>query len=196
MSLRDLLYLCAYCGDDTRIVREKVRCESCGRTYEVPAGSKRVRVADPDGTVTMASYGDLADRIASASRASTTHPADAVARFANVEHPVHHLGELLGFFEERGPGLPGRLTLADTTLRLDATDDGEVHEWPLRDLRAVQTASGAIQVATRDGVLISFRMLSDSPRRWEHALKDRLRDVWRTEDRGEITEFQPRIRSR
>lgn len=195
MSLRDLLYLCAYCGDDTRIVREKVRCESCGRTYEVPAGSRRVRVADPGGTVTMASYGDLADRIASAGRASTTDPADAVARFASVEHPVHHLGELIGFFEERGPGLPGRLTLADTTLRLDAAD-GEVHEWPLRDLRAVQTASGAIQVATRDGILVSFRMLSDSPRRWEHALKDRLRDVWRAEDRGEITEFQPRIRSR
>lgn len=195
MSLRDLLYLCAYCGDDTRIVRETVRCDSCGRTYEVPAGSRRVRVADADGTATMASYDDLADRIASATGASTTHPADAVARFARVEHAVHHLGELIGFFEERGAGLAGRLTLAETTLRLDATD-GEVHEWPLRDLRAVQTASGAIQVATRDGILISFRMISDSPRRWEHALKDRLQHVWRTEGRGEITEFQPRIRSR
>ena len=195
MSLRDLLYLCAYCGDDTRIVRETVRCESCGRTYKVPAGSRCVRVADPDGTVMMASYSDLANRIASASRASTTHRAEVIARFASVEHPVHHLGELIGFFEERGPGLPGRLTLADATLRLDAAD-GEVHGWPLRDLRAVQTASGAIQVATRDGILISFRMLSDSPRRWEHALKVRLQHVWQREDRGEITEFQPRIRSR
>ena len=195
MSLRDLLYLCAYCGGDTGIAGETVRCESCGRTYEVPPGSRRVRVADTDGMATMASYGDLADRIATTTRASTTDPADAVARFASIEHPVHYLGELIGFFEERGPGLPGRLTLADTTLRLDAAD-GEVHEWPLRDLRAVQTASGAIQVATKDGMLISFRMLSDSPRRWEIALKARLQDVWRAEQRGEITEFQPRIRSR
>ena len=195
MSLRDLLYLCAYCGADTGLVRETVHCTSCGRTYEQEAEADRVRVTDLQGAKTTIGHDELVDRIASATEDSTTLSTPAAARFSNVEHQVHYLGELIGFFEESGPSLPGRLVLEDARLRFEAPE-GEVHEWALRDLRAVQTASGAIQVSSREGVLVSFRILSDSPRRWEQALKERLRRVWRGEDRGEIIEFQPRIRSK
>lgn len=194
MSLRDLLYRCAYCGAATHSDSETVHCEGCGRRYGQSAGRGSIEVTDPQGAARTASYRELADRIAAVSEDSRTLTARAAARFSGAEHPVRYQEELIGFFEEWGGELPGHLVLEEARLRFEP-DQGAGREWALRDVRAVQTASGAIQISPPEGGVVSFRMLRDSPRRWELALKDRIRRVWRAEDRGEIVEFQPRIRS-
>jgi hypothetical protein len=88
------------------------------------------------------------------------------------------------------------------TLALDGTelsfreDGGGRHGWRLADLRALQGSSSEVQVSPASGGLVAFRLAEDSPRRWEEALKAGLRAVWRHQGRGEIVEFQPRIRGR
>ena len=194
MSLRDLLYRCAYCGADTGMEAETVHCKGCGRTYSRRVDGDGIRVVEPGGREATASYGEIVERIATIPGESGAISTPAIARFSEAEHPVRFRRELLGFFEEWGPGVSGRLVMDDVSLRFEP-DEGELHEWALRDLRALQTASSAIQISPRGGTLVSFRLLRDSPRRWEKLLKEQLRKVWHSEDRGEIIEFQPRIRS-
>ena len=194
MSLGDLLYRCAYCGSGTCTESETVRCEGCGRTYDRGKDGDGIRVAELGGRQVTASYREIVERIATIPGESGTISTPAVVRFSDTERPVRYRSQLIGFFEERGPSHSGRLVLDGVSLRFEP-DEGELHEWALRDLRAVQTASSAIQISSQGGTLVSFRLLRDSPRRWENLLKERLRRVWRSEDRGEIIEFQPRLRS-
>ncbi len=173
---------------------DTVRCEGCGRTYDRGEDGDGIRVAEPGGREATASYREIVERIATIPGESGTISTRAAVRFSDTERPVRYRSQLIGFFEERGPNHSGRLVLDGVRLRFEP-DEGASHEWALRDLRAVQTASSAIQISPQGGTLVSFRLLRDSPRRWEKLLKERLRRVWRSEDRGEIIEFQPRIRS-
>jgi hypothetical protein len=75
-------------------------------------------------------------------------------------------------------------------------DSGAFEEWPVSDLRALQGSSSELQISPASGGIVAFRLASDSPRRWEERLKGLLRAHWEREGRGEIIEFQPRIRGR
>ena len=195
MPLADLIHRCLFCGADTVQGKDGgAHCRGCERIYRSPASGDGFVVQVPNGPDLQLATGDLIDQL----RSLETHAAPleslAVARFSRLERPVRYRGAIVGFYEERGPDRPGRLKLDDRSVQF-AEESGEQNRWPLTDLRAVQTASGSIQMSPLEGDLVSFRILDGSPRRWEEVLKGRLRDVWRLEGRGEIIEFQPRIRT-
>jgi hypothetical protein len=104
-------------------------------------------------------------------------------------------GDLLGFAERFGRPVKGTLGLSDSGLSF-MEETGTRHEWPIGEIRALQGSSSEIQVSPAAGGVIAFRLAADSPRRWEEALKERLRALWLRQNRGEISEFQPRIRGR
>ncbi len=196
MSLADLLYRCPFCGADTEGgTSAEVRCPACRRVYDSGVTGSGLRVRDPHGSDSNAGIGALVDRLGSLEPDDSILESSAVARFALGERPVRYRSALIGFYEEQGDDRPGRLLLDGEALRFDEPS-GETHRWALLDLRAVQTASAAVQIFPLGGVLVSFRLLDDSPRRWEEVLKARVRSVWRAEGRGEILEFQPRIRTK
>ena len=196
MSLRDLIHRCPSCGESTlQRDAEGVDCTGCRRVYRQADDGDGFRVTDQDGEHIELGVGDLVDQMSGLGEDSGLLHASAIARFAFAEQPVRYRGALIGFFEERGRDVAGKLDLDDETLRF-REEDGELHEWGLLDLRAVQTASAAVQISPLEGGLVSFRVLEDSPRRWEETLKARLRKRWRAAGRGEILEFQPRIRAR
>ena len=196
MPLTDLIYRCPFCG--TATVKGKgveAHCPGCERVYQPATTGDGLRVRGPDGSDLEIEVGALLDRTGSLGGDGTVLESSALASFAYSERPVRYRDALIGFFEERRPSRPGQLRLDDRTVQF-TEGSGELHEWSLLDLRAVQTASAAVQISPLVGGLVSFRILDDSPRRWEEALKSRLRSVWRDEGRGEIFEFQPRIRTR
>ena len=69
-------------------------------------------------------------------------------------------------------------------------------EWPLLDIRALQGSSSSLQISPLEGGVVTFRFEEESSRRWEELLKAGLRRMWSEAGRGEIAEFQPRIRVR
>lgn len=75
-------------------------------------------------------------------------------------------------------------------------EGGLLEEWPLLDIRAVQTSSSSLQISPQGGGVVQFRFQGDSPRRWEDLLRRTLREAYRRAGRGEILEFQPRIVTR
>ena len=198
MPLTDLIYRCPFCG--TATVKGKgveAHCPGCERVYRQATTGDGLRVRGRDGSDLEIEVVALLDRTGSLGEDEdgTVLESSALASFAYSERPVRYRDSLIGFFEERGPSRPGQLRLDDRTVQF-TEPSGELHQWSLLDLRAVQTASAAVQISPLAGGLVSFRILDDSPRRWEQTLKARLRSVWREEGRGEIIEFQPRIRTR
>jgi len=54
----------------------------------------------------------------------------------------------------------------------------------------------SLQIGMRYMGTLQFTFPASSTFRWEELLQHLLREVWRREDRGEITEFQPRLTAR
>lgn len=119
--------------------------------------------------------------------------ADATMRVATRELPVREAGALIGFFEALGPRRKGRVLL-DREAVVFSEVQGVEHRWPLLELRALQSSSSSVQISPRAGGVVTFRFGTDSPRRWEEFLRRALREAWAQAGRGEIREFQPRIR--
>ena len=69
-------------------------------------------------------------------------------------------------------------------------------QWPLDQITAVQPTSSALQIKARAQPVAAIRFLEGSVRLWEDRLQTAIRDLWRRAGRGEITEFQPCIRTR
>ncbi|MEX2294880.1 MAG: hypothetical protein WD804_01065 [Gemmatimonadota bacterium] len=205
MSLRDLIYLCPFCGGDP--VEEKgmrLRCPKCERTFEEVVRSAKIRVEFPSGEGEDIAPGALARRVeeaGSGTRRATTRSGElafesrASARIAKVEEPVFHGKEVVGFIERRGSPRAGTLLLAGDRVRFEM-DEGGVMEWPLLDIRALQGSSSSLQISPLEGGVVTFRFEEESSRRWEELLKAGLRRMWSEAGRGEIAEFQPRIRVR
>lgn len=188
--------------------------ESSGERREVPAVELADAIEDRGGPLTRARdpEGRLLYRARTESR--TTHR----------EKPVWHKGELLGSAEVRGPTRPGILAIDEDALELfppgsaggeggSAPGDGDEarrgpadlqdlgssgrepwQRWPLLEIRAVQTSSSSLQISPAEGGVVEFRFPGDSTRRWESLLHHALRQAFRRAGRGEIVEFQPRIR--
>lgn len=205
MSFVDLLYRCPICGADGMEEHGSrgARCDACERVFEHVPEIDGVHMVDANGSQHTL---DLAEMIANVSERDTSGEdagtgigegpeASVVTRFARNEKPVRYRDALLGFVERRGSPRAGTLRLAGDTLEFTETA-GRRHVWPLLDLRAVQTASSALQISPLRGGVVTFAMVDDSPRRWEDLLRDRLKSAWRSAERGEIIEFQPRIRTR
>jgi hypothetical protein len=200
MPLVDLIYRCPLCGADAmREENDRVAgCRACARVYEHIPERGRIRVEGQDGSVFEVDADELVAGAARADKGEVAAPVvavDAVARVARDEEAVTYRQSLIGFVESRGPALSGRLTLhAD---RIDFKPDaGATRSWALLDVRAIQTASASVQISPLEGGVVTFRILGDSPRRWEELIRTRIRDAWRAAGRGEILEYQPRIRTR
>lgn len=195
MALVDLLYRCPFCGADTQPDGEAALCAACERSYVMGGGGGNVLVSGTGSGGAELGLGALIDRMEGWGDEGHALESSAVARFALKEWPVRYQNAIVGFFEERGSKIAGTLRLGQREIRF-AEEAGPSHEWLLLDLRAVQTASAAIQISPPEGGLVSFRLIGDSPRRWEDSLKQRIRRLWHSAGRGEIREFQPRIRAR
>ena len=214
MPLTYLLYRCPRCGHDPMGgEKDESLCPACGTWFGRAGAGALIRVREASGK-----EWEIPSRLLAASIQALGGPgprardrqgriryeAEAEARVAGEEAPFRFRGELLGFAERLGAGVPGVLEITDEALTFSPTVTSESHSgsegigrsWPLLDIRAVQTSSSALQISPRDGGLVQFRFRLDSPRRWEELLHLALREAYRGAGLGEITEFQPRIWAR
>jgi len=204
LALTDFLYRCPHCGTDP-LEGEKTRasCRACGSRFEAAPRDGGIHIVSREGTWIDPAWKLAADMekqgapLPESSRHESefAHEALARARFSNRQDPLRHRGRLLGFVERFGPPVKGTLRITPDLLRFDARDRTS-HEWPLGRIRALQAASSSVQITLDRAVLVSFRLEDDSTRRWEELLSHALRQLWRREGRGEIVEFQPRIRAK
>lgn len=205
MSLVDFLYRCPECGaDPISATRHGATCTACGSSFAPAPGGEGIRVRTPTGErqAPLAELGWAVERHggplprAKDPDGSLAYEAPAVLRIARSEEPVYHEGQLLGFTEQFGPPVAGVLRVVPRELRFREPGGAPSHRWALRDVRALQASSSSVQLSLPDVGVVLFRFSEDSPRRWEALLGHALREVWRGLGRGEIVEFQPRIRVR
>lgn len=208
MALKDLIYLCPFCGaDPTAAAGPSVRCPNCGRTFEAGGPRARIRVEGGHGgepselTVATLLRGIEARGGALAGSrqpdGSLFRRARVRVRVAHEERAVRFRDRLLGYYERFGPGRAGTLSLEGGTIEFrPSAGAGGPMRWAIEDLRALQTSSSAVQISPGAGGVVLFRFVDESPRRWDDLLRGALRERWRELGRGEILEFQPRIRAR
>jgi hypothetical protein len=188
--------------------------ELSGERREVPAAELADAIEERGGPLTRARDGE----------GLLLYRARTETRTTRREKPVWHKGELLGFAEVRGPTRSGILTIDEEALEFlpsgpaggaggSASDEGGEgkqgpadlqspgsaarepgQRWLLLEIRAVQTSSSSLQISPAEGGVVEFRFPGDSTRRWESLLHYALRQAFRRAGRGEIVEFQPRIR--
>lgn len=207
MTLRNLLYRCARCGQDPVTGRgDRVRCPACGALYERGGGEAAIRVRTPDGESARVPAIRLTEAIRDlGGPLPAARQEDGALRFrsrvrvrrSREEDAVRYRGRLVGFFEKLGPVRSATLHLVDDALELRDGESGAVTDrWSLLDLRAVQSSSSSVQIYTVDGELVQFGFPDESPLRWEALLHEVLRRAYRRAGKGEIVEFQPRIVTR
>ena len=200
----DLLYLCPACGAEGMEGKgSEATCPGCGTRFATTGRGQQIRVSAPHHGSQVVAAHELASRIEArdpvlqAIRQGTgevLRRAGALLSLAVGEAPVRRGDGVLGFVEEFGPPAVGQLDLTSDGLTF-RSEDADVHEWRLRDLTALQAASSSLQLAQPGRPLASFRFQDDSTRRWEWLVREAIRIVWREAGRGEVDEFQPRIRA-
>lgn len=167
-----------------------------------------IRVREPSGALsersawTLRKMVDVQEQARSGGKAGRAlKRAEVVFRSSDEERPVRFNGELVGFVEHLGRAREGILELAEEALLLWRPESVPGAEptnepfarWDLLEIGAIQTSSGSVQIAVRSGRLVHFSFAEDSPYRWEGLLQEALREAFRREGRGEISEFQPRV---
>ena len=204
MGLHHFLYLCPLCGHDPLEKQGfRARCAGCGKSFEQGEGAL-IRILDPAGEfIDEAPAHLLARQIegkgldgdnATTGGNEGVMEAPVVARYVERERSIFRDGAFLGLIESQGRRRPGVLRM--TALALEFMEgNGQVDVWQFEELRAIQASSSSIQISPNRGGVVTFRFASASCRRWEEALKQRVRRRWVELGRGEIAEFQPRIRS-
>jgi hypothetical protein len=198
MGLHHFLYRCPLCGHLPLEKRGfRAVCSGCSRTFE-QGEEGRVRVHDSDDQLTEIPASVPAEKLAEwgpfTDGDSGIMEASVVARYSVSEEPLHFKRKLLGFMERQGSRVPGVLRIAGRNLEF-RKEAGESEVWDFLDIVALQASSSSIQISPRRGGVITFRFSGSSCRRWEEALKSRLRQVRHEAGDGEVAEFQPRIRS-
>lgn len=202
MGLHHFLYRCPSCGHDP-LVKEgfRARCPGCLKRFEQGEEGK-IRVHGVEGGLSEIPAAELARRLEEMGALSDSPPAEngvileapVIARFSEREEPLHFQKQLIGFVERQGRRRPGLLKLTEDDLCFDE-GEGKEERWPYLDILALQASSLSIQISPRRGGIMSFRFSQTSTRKWEEALKTKLRAAWRQAGQGDIAEFQPRIRS-
>ena len=203
MPISHFIYRCPSCGHEPmRHRRGSAQCDACSRSYALGKGRGMILVTDGRGTPHEVPAWEVA-RAVDAGRTAPGSPdaqdPDLVAarvelRRALQEAPIYRRGTLLGFVEQQGPRLAGTLAIDGAGL-VFRSDEGTEWRSAFLDLRAIQASSSSVQVSPSGGGVITLRFVADSPRRWEDLLKQEIRSAWRRAGRGEIIEFQPRIRT-
>jgi len=204
MAIHDLLWACPDCGVTggvRRLSGSKERCVACGTTFRRGRGASIVAARDgqPDRVLAAAEW--LARLPAIEERfpdcdATVRGPERVVLRVAQQMMPVRLNGELLGWAERFGPRRAAVLTLRESSLRVETEDDAlQALEVPLDQLTAIQASSSTLQVGSRERPVLSLRFKDSSVLLWEHLLRARARRRFRELGLGEITEWQPAIRT-
>lgn len=202
MPLRHVVYRCPLCGHDpTEGQGDEARCPACEATFVRAA--RGVSVRSSAGATNM-SVAELVDRIrqhggslsaATSSGASLRYESDVLYHGPVSEEPLRDGGRLLGYVERPGRVQRGVLEVTERDLSFRGAGVQELR-WPLRDLRALQVSTRSLQIGIRGLGTVQMTFLEASTFRWEELLQHVIREVWRSEGRGEITEFQPRITGR
>jgi hypothetical protein len=104
-------------------------------------------------------------------------------------------GRLLGFAEQPRRPQEGILEVKDRGFSFRGVWVPRTR-WLLKDVSALQVSTRALQIGIRYAGTAQFTFPRASTYRWEQLLHHLLRAVWRSEGRGEILEFQPRITTR
>lgn len=203
MAIHDLLWACPDCGVTGSIRRSsgrKERCVACGTTFHRGRGASIVasREGRPDRVLAAAEW--LSKLPAIEERfpdrdGSMPGPEPVVLRVAREVTPVRLNRELLGWAERFGPPRAATMTLTATSLRLEGKGAASASEIPLEQLMAIQASSSTLQVGSRDRPVLSLRFHDSSVLLWEHLLRGRARRRFRELGLGEITEWQPVIRT-
>jgi hypothetical protein len=207
MGLPDLLFRCPFCGHDP-MEGEKLeaRCPRCGRSFRPGGPGTMIAVSHPEGSTEEVPAGELSRRMEALGGAIDRARGDAGhlrfesrvrVRWADVEEPIRFRDVLLGYAELFGAGREGSLLLDHDRLVLTLEGgEGESVAWPLLELGALQTSSSSVQISPKGGGVVLFRFPDESTRRWEELLRTAISLAWREAGRGEVIEFQPRIRTR
>ena len=220
MALHHLLFRCPLCGHDpTQGERDAASCPECGTSFTRLRKGGEIQIVREGSEPEEARVEDLMEKIEAFGGAlsSDTGADGRIRRSAQVrmqvsgtEEPLRFRGSVLGFVEQLSDGENGVLHLQDTRLifepagsAADASTSGEAvgesvgkgapSTWDLLDIKAVQSASAAVQISPDRGGVVQFRFDSDSPFRWEALLKGALQKAYAGAGRGMISEFQPRI---
>jgi len=196
MPLIAFLYRCPTCGHDPLVGKgDRARCDGCGTRF---ARGKRGQICAGDS---VRSARDLAQAIeefggpltaATAPDGSIRYAAPVEAAQCVAMDPIQGLHEFMGFAERWGGAVPGTLEATDVAVSFSPDGGGEGTRVTLLDLRAIQTASSALQLATA-GDLTEYRFLEDSALRWESLVRALVRRSWADAGRGDVVEYQPRI---
>ncbi len=123
------------------------------------------------------------------------HSANALYHGLVTEEPVRKGGRLLGYVERPPHPQEGMLEVTESELSFRGVGTNEVR-WLLRDVSALQVSTRSLQLGIRYAGTVQITFPKASTFRWEELLQHLIREVWRREGRGEITEFQPRIAGR
>jgi hypothetical protein len=207
MGLPDLLFRCPFCGHDPMEGEAlEARCPECRRGFRPGGPGTMIAIFHPDGVTEEVPAGELSRRMDALGGAITRargsdgrlrFQSRVRVRFAREEEPIRFRDVLLGFAELFGDGSEGSLTLEHDRLVLTLDGgEGESMTWPLLELGALQTSSSSVQISPKAGGVVLFRFPDESTRRWEELLRTAIAVAWREAGRGEVTEFQPRIRAR
>jgi hypothetical protein len=196
MAIHDLLWACPDCHAYASIRtdgREEV-CTRCNSRFRRGSNSSIMAIR-PDGSRearTAVEWEARLPPIDAPNTDGTLGPDSATIRIGQSKRPVLEGKRLLGFAERFGPKTPATLRLDPGTLEVDVAGS-QGFQWALEELTAVQPSSSALQLNTRT-TLLSVRFENASVRRWEAVLCRFLRERARELGRGDVAEFQPRIR--
>jgi 1-acyl-sn-glycerol-3-phosphate acyltransferase len=214
MPLNDFLYRCVHCGSPRidGVGRDVVTCSDCGTRVQRKHGAGgELHVDNPYASEDVAPYWASAAALADAldhhggprfrdlSAGEVEEARAQLSRTSGAGNPLRFRGALLGFVERFPEEQEGWLRLTESTLRW-VPDPGatrppdEGTEISLLDIRSLQTSSRALQWSNPQGEVMLVRFPSDSARRWDDRLKAAIQTAWWGAGRGDIAEFQPRIR--
>ena len=203
MPLRHFLYRCPDCGSlDVAGAGDRAVCEGCRVVYRRGRGGL-IRSRNANGTAEVVSPAALARRMEEQggpleevdpdSGPQGLHRARARVQRSLGEEPVYLGARLLGFREVLGDGSDGVLHAGPDGIHFEPDDGPQPLRWSLLDIQSLQGSSSTVQIRAPATGLVSFRLASDSPFRWEELLARLLRRAWEAAGRGTIVEFQPRI---
>lgn len=212
MPLIHFLYRCPWCGQDPLDGGDgdTASCPACFRRYERGDAPGRIRVTAEGREVSQVPAYELSRRLnemggpvprAACFDGTLEYDALVEATFSTSEVGVRWQGTLMGFFERFNLAQPGWLRLEKNLLRFTPEGGGigdspGGSEWRILDIRSLQAVSSALQMTGTDGILAQFRFVDDSPRRWEDLMRAAVVSAWREAGKGDVVEFQPRIRAR
>ena len=126
---------------------------------------------------------------------SISYSAHAFYEGLLADEPLWQGGQLLGYVEHAQRPQEGILEVKDRGLSFRGVRVPRTR-WLLRDVSALQVSTRSLQIGIRYMGTVQFTFPVASTFRWQELLQHLLREIWRSEGRGEITEFQPRISTR